>query len=457
MFTFLIAAALAEPSAEVKTYFEDFLKQSKIPGIACQYDLGGEATIYTGGVADLEKKNPVTANMTFDSGSIGKMFTTIVTLRLAEEKKLKLSESLGKYVTEIPDDWESATIEQLLSHTSGLPEYVLYPKIGLIDSFDMKTWYEVMADKPLDFKPGTEFMYSNSNFFMLKVIAEKASGKKFEDLLKTYVFNPAKMTETGPLLKAKDEARRPVGYWISPEQTEPIGPGGKSPDLGSGGHFTTVSDLSKFSHALFGGKLLNKDSFTKMTTPASLPKGRKAGYGLGLFIRKVNDIEIWSHGGNSVGYAGSVTYIPSKKTTITLLGNAYQMSGDSVALGLARVLYPELNPKKYEPEADPDKERSEKLIGVLKSLATKRIDDPMMSSEMQMRLARPRGQMSLGGYMPFGDSEYHAYLGSEAADPDTIIRLRIKASGRYYLAAFTVDSEGKVFSVSASPLAYKST
>lgn len=451
MVTFLIAAALTDPSPEVTSYFENFLKQSRIPGIAVQYDTGGEPTVLTSGIADIEKKNPITPDMLFDSGSIGKMFTTVVTLKLVEEGKLKLTDTLGKYVKEVPEEWKSATIQNLLSHTSGLPEYVLYPRIGLVDSFDMKTWYEVMADKPLDFKPGTEFQYSNSNFFMLKVIDEKASSKKFEDLLKSSVFTPAKMTETGPLLKAKDDARKPVGYWIT-QEVQPIGPAGKSPDIGSGGHFTTVNDLSKFSHALFGGKLLNKESMKLMTTPAPLPKGRKSGYGLGLFIRTVNGVLIWSHGGNSVGYAGSVTYIPSKNTTITLLGNAYQMTGDSVALGLARILYPELNPKTYSAEADPDKEFSQKLIGVIKSLAARKIDDPMMSSEMQMRLARPRGQMQVGGYAPFSTAEYDAYMGSESADPDKIIRLRVKVGERLYLATFTVDTEGKVFGVGMSPL-----
>jgi len=447
----LIAAALADPSPAVTSYFENFLKQSRIPGIAVQFDQGGDPTVLVQGVADIEKKNAITPNMVFDSGSIGKMFTTVVTLKLAEDKKLRLTDTLGKYVKEVPDEWESATVQQLLSHTSGLPEYVLYPRIGLIDSFDMRTWYEVMADKPLDFKPGSEFQYSNSNFFMLKVIAEKASGKKFEDLLKSSVFIPAKMTETGPLLKPKDDARKPVGYWIT-QEIQPIGPAGKSPDTGSGGHFTTVNDLSKFSHALFGGKLLNKETMNLMTTPAPLPKGRKSGYGLGLFIRTVNSVDIWSHGGNSVGYAGSVTYIPSKNTTITLLGNAYQMSGDSVALGLARILYPELNPKTYEPQTDPDKEFSQKLIGVIKSLAARKIDDPMMSSEMQMRLSRPRGQMALGGYAQSATAEYDAYMGSEPSDPDKIIRLRVKVGERLYLATFTVDTEGKVFGVGMSPL-----
>ncbi|MBX3114680.1 MAG: beta-lactamase family protein [Fimbriimonadaceae bacterium] len=447
----LLAVALADPSPAVNTYFEDFLKQSRIPGIAVQYDVDGDITVLTKGIADIEKKNAITADMIFDSGSIGKMFTTVVTLKLVEQGKLKLTDTLGKYVKQVPEEWKSATVQNLLSHTSGLPEYVLYPRIGLIDSFDMKTWYEVMSDKPLDFKPGSEFQYSNSNFFMLKVIDESASGKKFDDLLKSSVFTPAKMTETGPLLTSKDDARKPTGYWIT-QEVQPIGPAGDSPDKGSGGHFTTVSDLSKFSHALFGGKLLNAESMKLMTTPMALPKGRKSGYGLGLFIRKVNGVEIWSHGGNSVGYAGSVTYIPSKKTTITLLGNAYQMTGDSVALGLARVLYPELNPKKYEPETDPDKEFSEKLIGVIKSLAARKIDDPMMSEEMQMRLARPRGQMQVGGYAPFATAEYDAFMGSEPADPDKIIRLRVKVGERLYLASFTVDTEGKVFTVGISPL-----
>lgn len=449
-FTFLQSQAIT--SNEPSTYFKNFLQTSRLPGIVCQYNQGKSAPITIAeGFSTLEPQSAITATQLFDSGSIGKMFTTVITLRLVEQNKLKLTDTLGMYVNDVPESWKKATISQLLSHTAGLPEYVLYDGIQLTQDFDMGTFYKVMADKPIDFAPGTEFQYSNTNFFMLMLIDEKASQKSFTSLLNDLVFKPAGMKETGPLLSQENlEKRQATGYWIT-QQVEPIGPAGKSPDKGSGGHFTTVQDLTKFAHSLFGGKLLSKESFTKMTTPAPLPKGRKSGYGYGLFIRKVNGKTIWSHGGNSVGYAGSVTYIPEDDTTIVLLGNAYQMSGDTVALGLARILDPKLNPKPFTESPDPNPEFSKKLIGLLHELASMKIDSPLISEEMRARLSRPRGQMTLQSLSAYANAEYDAYMGSEKADPDTIHRIRVKLADRKMIANFTVDSNGKLYSVSMSP------
>lgn len=445
----LLVALAAAPSPEAIAFIDSYMTQSRVPGIVVRYQIGNDpAEIIERGYANIEEKTPVKANMIFDAGSISKMFTCVVTLKQVELGKLKLSDNLGKYVDSVPAEWQEVTVRQMLSHTSGLPEYVLYPGIMLMDDFETPKWFETMADKPLDFKPGSEFDYSNTNFFMLKLVNEKASGSTFDSLLKQFVFEPAEMMSTGRLEQLETKVR-PIGYWIDQEIQE-IGPAGKSPDDGSGSHFSTVYDLARFSDALFGGKLLSQESLKLMTTPAELPKGRKAPYGLGLFIRESNGIRIWSHGGNSVGYAGSLTYIPSKKATITLLGNAYQMGGDSVALGLARRLFPELTPKAPALQDDPDSEQSKRLIDTLTQLAKGELSGELISEELRARYSRPRGQMSLGALASFTDAEYSGFYGSEPSGPDTIRRVGFKVGERELIATFTIDSEGKIFTVSVS-------
>ena len=437
---------LTDPAED---YIDSFLTQSRIPGMAALIVRPDQPDLrISKGFANLEKKTPIDTKMVFDCGSMNKTLTTVTILRLVEENKINLKDPLGKYVTEVPDEWESATLQQLLSHTAGLPEYVLYPGIGLVDNFDQETWFKTMADKPLDYKPGSEFQYSNTNFFMAMLMAERATKQKWADLLTTYVLKPAKMVETGPQLTQKViDQRKAQGYWID-ESVDEIQQMGTSPDRGSGGHFTTVDDIHLFSDALFTGHLLKPETLKLMTTPAELPKGRKAPYGLGLFVRKVNGVDVWSHGGNSVGYAGSLTYIPAKKTTIVILANAYQMSGDSVALSLARTAYPELNPVAPTESPDPDKTKSEKLVQALTALADRNTDHELFSEEMKARLKRPRGQLSLGSFAPLKDAKYEAYFGSEPQSPDTIVRIKVKTEAQAFLAIFTLDSDGKIFSVS---------
>ena len=138
--------------------------------------------------------------------------------RLVEEGDLKLTTKLGELVPKSNKDWHQTTVQQLLSHTAGLPEYVLYETIRLTDDWEEPTFFEVMADKPLDFEPGTEFQYSNTNFYMAQLMAEAATKEPWFDLLKKHVFTPAGMTETGPLLSPDDiDNRKAQGYWIAQE------------------------------------------------------------------------------------------------------------------------------------------------------------------------------------------------------------------------------------------------
>lgn len=449
--SFLFAALASADRTTIDDYANNFIKQSRVPGLAVLVADNGEPPVTACyGLADVATKKQVEPGMVFDSGSMGKMFTATVVLKLAEKKLLSLDDRLGKYVTEVPDEWERVTLRQMLSHTSGLPEYVLYEGITLMEDFDGPKWFDVMKDKKLDFEPGGEFQYSNTNFFMAMLMAERASHKEFMALVGDYVFKPAGMRSTGPLKSLGEKAVRATGYWVE-QEIQPIGPGGNSPDHGSGGHFTTVGDIKKFSDALFGGKLLSPKSLELMTTPASLPEGRKAGYGLGMFLRKVNGVDIWSHGGNSVGYAGSLTYIPSKKLTIVLLGNAYQMNGDGTALGLARAMHADLRAAPLVEQPEPDESRRAVLLRVLRSLGERKIDDEALHPVMKRRLSTPRGQMGLAAFAPMVAGEFEAYLGSETVAPDTLVRYRVKAGERKFVAVFTVTKDGKVFTVSLSP------
>lgn len=449
----LALVALATQNADpVEVYVENILQQTRVPGAAVLIAQKGKPDrIFTKGKAQIAEDKAITDDMVFDCGSMGKMFTATALMRLVEEGKISLDTTLGELVPNAHKDWHPATLQQLLSHTAGLPEYVLYEGIRLTDDWETPKFFEVMADKPLDYPPGTEFQYSNTNFYMAQLMAEKATGKPWSELLQTYVFQPAGMKETGHLLTAEDiEKRKAQGYWIA-ETVDTIPPIGKAPDFGSGRHFTTVRDVKLFAQALFGGKLVKPETLKKMTANAPLPKGRKAPYGLGLFTREVNGLHLWSHGGNSVGYAGSMTYLPEKETTVIVLANAYQMSGDGVARGIATQLFPELAPTPLTESTDPDKSRSEKLISVLKDMAKGELTNDLMSEELKSRLARPRGQLSLQSYGIFQEATYDAYMGSESDAPDTIVRIRVKAAqDQRIIAHFTLDSDGKVFQISLS-------
>src|SRR5207253_2454378 len=125
-----------------------------------------------------------------------KQFTAVATMMLVEEGKVGLDDPVSKYVEGSPDTWKGITVRHLLTHTSGLKEYVFVPGLGLLDEYDRATFLKGMTPLPLDFQPGETWAYSNTNFALLGIVIEKASGKSYTDFLTERILKPTGMTNS---------------------------------------------------------------------------------------------------------------------------------------------------------------------------------------------------------------------------------------------------------------------
>ena len=151
------------------------------------------------GFANAEHEVPNTTQTKFRLGSITKQFTAMAILILQEQGKLKIEDPIGKYIDDSPKAWEDVTIHHLLTHTGGVPSYTddpAYVKKMMMPE-TVKSMIARFRDKPLDFKPGEKFHYSNSGYFLLGAIIEKVSGKSYEAFLKEAIFDPLGMHDTG--------------------------------------------------------------------------------------------------------------------------------------------------------------------------------------------------------------------------------------------------------------------
>lgn len=225
------------------------------------------------GLANKELKISNAPETKFNIGSIGKLFTSIAVFQLVQAGKLELTDPIGRYLTNIPEDKKAITIRQLLLHTSGLGNYMAHPdymekmsEYGTID----KT-LPLIFEEPLLFPPGDSSAYSNSGFIVLGAVIEKVAGVDYADFVKDNIWTPAGMGNT--ILNKDDEKieNRAVGY-IKTETGSMLSNANKEPTaLSDGGAYSTVGDLLKFDLAVQGDVLLDKKHRQLWFTPQGGP------------------------------------------------------------------------------------------------------------------------------------------------------------------------------------------
>lgn len=397
------------------------------------------------GKASLELDVPMTVDNVMETGSIGKTFTATVIFQLIEEGKLALTDTLGKRLKECPEPWKDLTLQMLLTHTSGIPDYALVPGLGLIEHWTKADWLKKMPTLAFDFKPGSQFAYSNSNYWLLGFVAEEAGGKPILDLVRERILDKLDLKHSYVADELTIIPYRASGYLRDNGQL--LNGPFIAPGYGDGSWINSCEDLAAFEKGIREGKLLKPETVAMMQTAFRLPNGRKSAYGYGWFVRDVNHVKLVSHGGNTAGFFASLFRVPSSKLTIVLEGNVEDIGGDSVAQKVAELYVPEIRFVKLPESKDPDPSLTLKRLEVLHSLAASAPEESMMDPEMIARLKTGRGRMVMGTFARFRDVDKLAYLASEKDDPDTVIKYRAKLGDKYYLITFTVTKEGKVYSV----------
>jgi CubicO group peptidase (beta-lactamase class C family) len=304
--------------------------------------------VFTGayGLANLEHKAPVTRGTVFKLASITKQFTAAAILLLEEEGKLKVSDKLSRYVPEHPQA-DKVTLYQLLVQTSGLPDYAEDPAGSKTKSVaktpdEMLAWISKLSPDFL-FKPGSRWGYSNSNYALLGLVAERVSKRPLATFFDERLFAPAKLSSTKFDDPADVVPHRAQGYrqmkgragtflnadWISP--TIP-GPGG--------GLRSTGDDLVRWNHSLFSGRILKPASLKKMITagvmndgrttklgmPEDWQQGLNSDYGMGFFIKPTIAGPRVGHSGDVDGFSTWAAHYPSRGVTILHMINSQSAS-----------------------------------------------------------------------------------------------------------------------------------
>jgi CubicO group peptidase (beta-lactamase class C family) len=288
------------------------------------------------GYADVERKIPYTPETQHEVASITKMFTSMAALKLRDQGKLKLTDSICNYLDDCPDAWKPVTVQHLMRHTSGIPDYEEKLELGSEKHVEFMRKPDstaiIFADAkklPLDFKPGEKFHYSNSGYVVLSYLIEKVARKPFNEFVTKTLLKPAGMKESGLFGRNTFPKKLAPGYthgdlsWEIVLAGAPLTAGhlkklpqiALTPPAGDAALYSTVDDLYRWSVVMDGGRLVSAEEVAEVFTPGL------DGYGYGWFIdRGFERKRVW-HTGGLPGYASDFVKFPDDKVTIVLFSN----------------------------------------------------------------------------------------------------------------------------------------
>jgi len=334
-------------TSELQAALEDVVvnPQATFPG-ALLYVSNPEFGTWTlsSGIGDVETDSPMRPDDKFRVGSIMKPFISVVTLQLVEEGLFSLDDTLPDVLPEgiiarFPDT-DSITVRMLLSHRSGIADFMIPAVIGELAANPSKVWeveefLDIAAAQEPTFAPGEGMAYSNTNYNLLGLVIEEATGRPWRVEVRERVIEPLNLENT--LLLEPGDISIPGNHARGYVLGEMVGMPGELLDFtevdgsfvgGSGGCtlVSTTSDLAKFMDALMAGELFqNEGTLTEMMDFQEAPGfGGMVGYGLGLMkFMLPSGVELYGHSGGAPGYYSMMGYLPVEDITFVMLSNSY--------------------------------------------------------------------------------------------------------------------------------------
>ncbi len=383
----LLAAILSQTSdaapADLAARIDAVVKPlvpGRTPGIAVVVERG-EATLYRRafGSADLAGRTPATTATPFKIGSLTKAFTAAVVQGLAGEGKLSLGDDVTKWVAGAPEAWRGITVRDLLHHTSGIASYTDLPGVALRLGGPGSTAdvLAAVAKRPLKFSPGERFDYSNTNYYLLGLIAERAGGAPLETLLKRRVFGPLGMT--GASLERKgfyraDEAR---GSYHVGGKTIAMPPAEMSWPYGAGAVVASADDMAKWLAGIAHGRVLTDAQRRETFAPVALKGGGTSFYGYGWILATRGSAPLLAHGGAINGFSSYAAYLPASDVRVVVLTNTFDGVGtERLTNAILDAVEGKTPPKAI---ADRNPTLTKRLRGVFEALLRGERDDALFA------------------------------------------------------------------------------
>jgi len=268
------------------------------------------------GLANLELKVPLRTDHAFAIGSVTKQFTAFAILQLVQNGKLSLSDDIRKYIPFYDTHGKVITIENLLTHTSGISGNLTQLRQENVVDAHADNFLRYVMNFPLDFEPGTDYSYSNNGYRIAAIIVERVSGQTYADYVTEHLFAPAGMNQSFVTddLHTMDNVvssyiRGLNGTWRNASTLRPEWNWAK----GAGNIISTLDDMFKWESALISGKIVSQELLERAQTSYKLKDGSYTRYGYGLNVMMHENFRVVHHNGGIYGYRNAFVYVPEKK------------------------------------------------------------------------------------------------------------------------------------------------
>lgn len=355
------STAEARPARDkVDGYIEEEMRKQHIPGLSLAVVQAGKVVKTNGyGLANIELNFHATQDTVYQLQSITKSFVACGIMLLAEDGKLGLDERITNYLSGLPQAWSGVTVRHLLSHTSGIPNFVSDQGSGrAIIAFAQRVGsseeiIQWAAERPLKFAPGEGHRYSSTGYHLLGMIIQKVSGKLWGQFLHERIFAPLGMTRTRVWSTADIIPNRASGYlnfgnlqngfWMTPAIMESA----------AGGLVSTVQDMARWEIALAAGTILKPSTLAQMEVQTKLNNGSivqeddGTRYGLGWVLQTYQGHRIVAHGGDHVtGFTANFSRFTDDKLAVIVLTNLMPLDIGGITKRVAGFYVPGFLPSK---------------------------------------------------------------------------------------------------------------
>jgi len=352
-------------AAAVDEVFSDLTKAGS-PGCALAVYRDGKIIYAKGyGLANIEENVAITPQTVFDIGSTSKQFTAATILLLEKQGKLSVNDDIRKYIPELPAYGQKITILQLLNHTSGLRDYLTLMELAGINIDSVTTDADALAlitrQKALNFAPGSEWLYSNTGFFLLSVLVQRTSGKTLREFAAENIFAPLEMRHTQyrdshtSLIEnramAYEEQENKDGYTLNVSYFE---------QTGDGAVHTSVEDLQKWDENFYSPRVGGKEFLAEIQEHGKLNSGKVLDYAKGLSLQDYRGLPTVRHGGSWGGYRAELLRFPEQHFSVACLCNVGTAGPSRRANQVADIYLGNLmKPKESKAKESENKERAE--------------------------------------------------------------------------------------------------
>jgi len=337
-------AAQTPPLDSVGRYVAGEMKRQHIPGLSVAVLRGDRILLSRGfGFSNLELRVPASDSTIYQSGSLGKQFTAAAVAMLAQQGKLAIEDRITKWLPEGRGVWDSITVRQLLTHTSGVPEYT-DSLIDLRKDYTEEELVRLAASRPLDFAPGDTWSYSNTGYALLGVLIHRVTGRFYGDVLHDLLFSPLGM-RTRIISEADIIPNRSAGYRLVENQVK--NQEWVSPSLNTtadGALYLTVKDLTKWAVALNHHGRPDARVLESAWAPVRLNDGGALPYGYGWDLSDQRGHRRMGHTGSWQGFKTAFYRYPEFDLSVAVLANLDQATPGAIAQGIAGIFEPALLP-----------------------------------------------------------------------------------------------------------------